>query len=95
MNPEISFDFEAHTPPPLTESSLLAERERRRLHRQTALLALAALMTQVGLILLSASLLTTGRTALAAGCFAYAIACTAGSGLLAAVFEGKREVFDV
>lgn len=95
MNSKTHFDFDRFPPPALTEAALLAERERRRLRRHTALLAVTALLTQTGLFLLSAALLWAGETVLAAGCFAYAAACTVGGGLLAAVFERKKEVFSL
>ena len=46
------YDFEAVSPPALTEAILRARAEEKRLRRQTALVTLAAVLTQVCLVVL-------------------------------------------
>lgn len=91
MHPD--FRFEQYDPPRLTEKALLAERERRRVRRQAALLAAGGLLAQLGLILWGVLLLRMGITASALACLGCAALSAAGCGLLVAVLGKKTEVF--
>lgn len=91
MHPD--FRFEQYDPPRLTAKALLAERERRRVRRQAALLAAGGLLAQLGLILWGVLLLRMGITASAMACLGCAALSAAGCGLLVAVLGKKTEVF--
>lgn len=83
------YHFESHTPPVLTEKILQAEVERRRLRRQTTLLALAAIAAQLWLLLIPLILFPLSPK-LAAICFSYFLATAAGGSILILVFIKKR-----
>ncbi len=83
------YDFTRFYPPVLTEKSLRAEAERRRLRRQTVLLALAALLIELCLML-SALVLYPDNPALAILCGIYFVISLSGGGVLAIVFIRKR-----
>ena len=84
--------FDGGEPPILRESALRAELERRKLRRQTALLALGGLLSLLCL-LLAASLLYPVRPALSIACGAYLCVAAAGAGVIAIVFVRNRRVF--
>ena len=87
------YRFDGGEPPILRESALRAELERRKLRRQTALLALGGLLSLLSL-LLAASLLYPVRPALSIACGAYLCAASAGAGVIAIVFaHHRRRVF--
>lgn len=82
-------DFEAADPPILTERMLEAELERRKLHRQTALLAAAGILLETCLMLLT--LLFWQRIPLLALCSAgYLTASVMGAGILTVVYHMER-----
>lgn len=89
MNP--TFDFEAHRPPVLTERMLRAEADRRRLRRQTLILTLAALVTQVILVVLGIALYET-QPVLSLVCLAYVCLSAVGGGLAALVCQKERRL---
>lgn len=89
MNP--TFDFEAHRPPVLTERMLREEADRRRLRRQTLILTLAALATQVILVALGLILAPTQPMA-ALICLGYVCLSAAGGGLAALIFQKERRL---
>lgn len=82
------YDFTQYTPPLLNERLLLAERERRKLRRQTALIALAGILMQLAVLLLGFSLIRVDPafTWLSLG---YAAVSSTGAGVLALVFTRK------
>ena len=85
------YDFEAHRPPVLTESGLRAEADRRKLRRQTLILTLAALATQVLLVVLGLLLVPT-QPMLAMVCLAYVCLSAAGGGLAALIYQKERRL---
>ena len=89
MNP--TFDFEAHRPPVLTERMLRAEADRRKLRRQTLILSLAALVTQVILVVLGIMLYQT-QPVLSLLCLGYVCLSTAGGGLAALIYQKERRL---
>ena len=78
------YDFERYNPPALNENMLRAEAERRRRHRQTALLAVAGLLLQAAVVLLGYSAIDWYPW-LTAACFAHVIVSTTGCGVVAVV----------
>lgn len=85
------YDFAAARPPILTEDSLRAEAERRKLQRQTLILTLAALATQVILVVLGAVLYQT-QPLLALLCLGYVCLSATGGGLAALVYTKERRL---
>lgn len=83
------FDFEAEDPPVLTQTMLEAEQERRKLNRQTALVALAGILLEI-CFLLAALLLRHEYPMPAFICAAYMACSSAGGGILAVVYSAKR-----
>ena len=87
------YRFDGARPPLLRESDLRAELERRRIRRQTALLALGGVLSLICL-LLAAALLYPVAPALSIACGAYLCAASAGAGVIAIVFaHHRRRVF--
>ena len=82
------YDFERHNPPALNENMLRAEAERRKRHRQTALLAVAGLLLPAAVVLLGYSAIDWYPW-LSAACFAHVIASTTGCGVVAVVYSRK------
>jgi len=89
MNP--IYDFEAVRPPVLTEEALRAEADRRKVRRQTLILTLAALATQVILVILGGLLYET-QPFLALVCLGYVCLSVAGGGLAALVCTKERRL---
>ena len=89
MNP--IFDFEAHRPPVLTERMLREEADRRRLRRQTLILTLAALATQVILVVLGL-ILAPAQPMLALVCLGYVCLSATGGGLAALIYQKERRL---
>lgn len=82
------YDFERHEPPALNENLLRAEAERRKRHRQTALLAVAGLLLQAAIALLGYSAIDWYPW-LSALCFAHVIVGATGCGVIAVVYSQK------
>lgn len=82
------YNFEQHTPPPLSESALRKELERRRLHRQAALFAAAGILMQAAVLAVGFALYSLSPV-LALGCFLYTLISATGSGVLAVVVTQK------
>lgn len=85
------FDFTAARPPVVTEASLRAEGERRKLQGQTLVLTLAALATQVILLVLGAVVYET-QPLLALLALGYVCLSAAGGGLAALVWQKERRL---
>ena len=83
------YDFDGHRPPVLTEESLRAEADRRKIRRQTLILTLAALATQVLLVVLGLVLAPT-RPLAALACLGYVCLSVSGGGLAALMFQKER-----
>lgn len=83
------YDFERTRPPVLTQKQLRTETERRKLCRQTTLLAVSAVL-MVLCLLLSALLLIPVNFAAAILCGIYAAVSLTGSSVLTIVFIQKR-----
>ncbi len=84
-----TLDFERECPPMLTCELLEAELERRRLNRQTAILALSGILLE-SCFLLAALLLRHEFPVLAAACAGYMVCSSTGGGILALVYSAKR-----
>ena len=82
------YDFERYNPPMLTEAMLRAEAERRRLHGQTALLALAALLLQTAAILLGYSAIDW-YPLVSMICFGYVAISATGFGAITVIHSRK------
>lgn len=80
--------FDQHDPPALNENMLRSELERRRLHWQTALLALAGILLQVVVILFGYSAIDWYPW-LSVLCIAYVVVSTTGCGVIAVVCSRK------
>ena len=89
MNP--FYDFAAHRPPALTVAGLQAEADRRRLRRQTLILTLAALATQVILVILG-FILAPAQPMLALVCLGYVCLSATGGGLAALIYQKERRL---
>ena len=87
----LTFDFEAHRPPVLTEGMLREEADRRRLRRQTLILTLAALATQVILVVLGLILAPIQPMA-ALICLGYVCLSATGGGLAALIYQKERRL---
>ena len=87
----LTFDFEAHRPPVLTERMLREEADRRRLRRQTLILTLAALATQVILVILGL-ILAPAQPMLALVCLGYVCLSATGGGLAALIYQKERRL---
>lgn len=83
------YDFESVAPPVLTEAALRARAEEKKLRRETALVALAAILTQICLVVLGFALYPVQPLA-ALACFIYLCLSTAGGGLVALTCTRKR-----
>ena len=83
------YDFEQAKPPVLNENMIRTKLEKRKLHRQTILLAIAALLMQIVMILLG--LVTSVKYPwIAVGCFGYVVVSITGSSVIAIVYSGKK-----
>ena len=82
------YNFEQVPPPVLNERMIHSEIEKRRLHLQTALLALSAILLLAAMILLGFFAYETYPWA-ALFCFLHALVSATGSSVLAVVFTRK------
>ncbi|MBE5952045.1 MAG: hypothetical protein E7260_10700 [Lachnospiraceae bacterium] len=76
------YNFEQTNPPVLNESMLRAELEKRKLKKQTTLIAICGILSML-LLLVFAVLLTETQPLLATLCMAYVIISLTGSVVLA------------
>jgi hypothetical protein len=84
--------FDGNQPPAISEKTLQAEIERRKMKRQTALLVLAGMLAEVCL-LIAALLLQPVNAALSMIFIAYVCVAMSGGGVIALVFIHKRREF--
>ena len=82
------YDFDLREPPLLNERSLRQKLEKRRLHFQTALLALSAVLIQ-GALLLLARIASSSYPLVAALCLGHVLTSAAGSGVIALIYTHK------
>lgn len=86
------YSFEAAVPPVLTERMLEAELERRKLRRQTGLVALGGILLQIAVMVL-AMICSREYPILIWIALGSLIVSTVGGGVVALVFAQKRRVF--
>lgn len=84
------YNFEQHDPPVLNENMLRAETERRKLHWQTALLAVAGLLLQAVIALFGYSAIDWYPW-VSAICFGYVIVSTTACGVVAVAYSRKGD----
>lgn len=82
------YNFKQHNPPVLNENMLRSEMERRKLHWQTALLAVAGLLLQVVVALFGYSAVDWYPW-ISVVCFVYIIVSTTGCGVIAVAYSRK------
>ncbi len=83
------YDFETENPPILNERMIKNKIEKRRLQRQTALVALAGILMGIAMIMLGCFVYAE-YPVLAVVCFAYVIIAATGSGVMAVVCSRKE-----
>lgn len=83
------YNFEFQTPPVLNESMLRAELEKRKLRRQTALIAICGILSMF-LLLVLALLLAEVEPVLSGICIAYVIVSLTGSAVLTILMHSKH-----
>lgn len=82
------YNFEAHTPPTLTETMLQARLEARKKHLQTLLVLLSGVLMQVAIVLLGV-LAAPHSSVFALLCLVYVLISTAGGGVITVIFVQK------
>lgn len=82
------YNFEQHNPPALNETMLRAEIERRKLHWQTALSAVAGLLFQAVIVLFGYSAIDWYPW-ISTACFIYSIVSSTGCGIVAVTYTRK------
>lgn len=87
------YNFEQYTPPVLNENLLLAEKERRKLRWQTALIALAGILMQVAVLMFGFSVIHI-YPALTLLSIVYAAVSSTGAGVLTVVYTRKGGVYN-
>lgn len=83
------YNFEQNSPPVINESRIREEIERRKLQRETALLAMGSMLTVLCFMLLTLKLYGIAPV-LAAVCTVYAGISVTGGSVIALVFANKR-----
>lgn len=86
------YNFEEKNPPVLNEAMLRSMAAKRRMRRQTAVLALAGILMQICL-LLAAFLLYVLNPVLAAAAIVYSCGAVSGAGVIALVYVKKRRSY--
>lgn len=84
------YEFDEVSPPVLNESMLRAEMEKRKIRRQTALLAVAGILLQIVVTMLG-FLALTSNLLIAVFCFVYVLVSVTGSSVIAVVFTQKEK----
>lgn len=82
------YNFEAHTPPILTETMLQNRLEARKKHLQTILVLLSGVLMQVAIVLLGA-LAAPRSPVFALLCLVYVLISTVGGSVIAVIFVQK------
>ena len=86
------YNFEKNNPPWLNERYLRKEAERRRLQRQTILLTVAAILSQI-VVLLFGILMWQIQPVVAFVCILYVLTATLSGSVLMIAFTRKRRIF--
>lgn len=86
------YRFDGIQPPAISEKTLRTEIERRKIKRQTALLVLAGMLTEICL-LITALILQPVNAVLSTIFVAYVWVAMSGGGVIAIVFIHKRRNF--
>ena len=86
------YNFEKNNPPWLNERYLRKEAERRRLQRQTILLTVAAILSQI-VVLLFGILMWQIQPVVAFVCILYVLTATLSGSILMIAFTKKRRIF--
>ncbi len=87
------YNFEQYTPPVLNENLLLAKKERRKLHCQTALIALAGILMQVAVLIFAFSVIRI-YPVLTLLSIVYVAVSSIGAGVLTVVYTRKGGVYN-
>ena len=85
------YNFEKNNPPWLNERYLRKEAERRRLQRQTILLTVAAILSQI-VVLLFGILMWQIQPVVAFVCILYVLTATLSGSILMIAFTKKRRI---
>ena len=86
------YNFEKNNPPCLNERYLRKEAERRKLQRQTILLTVAAILSQI-VVLLFGILMWQIQPVIAFVCILYVLTSTLSGSVLMIAFTKKRRIF--
>ena len=86
------YRFDEIRPPAASEKTLRVEIDRRKMKRQTALLALAGVLVEMCLLITALILLPVNRV-LSMICITYVCVAMSGSGVIAIVYVNKKEDF--
>lgn len=85
------YSFDSENPPILNENMINNIVEKRRLQRQTAVIALAGILMEIVVLLLG--FLSWGTyPVLGIICFIYVIVSATGAGIISVIFSKKRGV---
>ena len=87
-----TYNFEKNDPPCLNERYLRKEAERRKLQRQTILLTVAAILSQM-VVLLFGILMWQIQPYIAFVCILYVLTSTLSGSILMIAFTKKRRIF--
>lgn len=82
------YNFEQHSPPALNENTIHAEIEKRKVRRQTALLAIAGILIQIVMVILGFAVIKV-YPLLTVICLAYVLVSTTGGSVIAVVCTRK------
>ncbi len=86
------YNFEKNNPPCLNERYLRKEAERRKLQRQTILLTVAAILSQM-VVLLCGILMWQIQPYIAFVCILYVLTATLSGSVIMIAFTKKRRIF--
>lgn len=82
------YNFEHSDPPVLNENMLRQKLEKRKVQRQTMILAAAGILLQI-VMLMTGVLSAKSYPVMTVVCFAYVLISAAGSGVIAVVYTRK------
>lgn len=82
------YDFEQYNPPILNENMLKNEIERRQLHKQTIILAIAGVLAQIA-VLMFGFMIGESYPMIAIVCFGYVLVSIMGSSTIAVIYARK------
>lgn len=82
------YDFEKYNPPALNERTVREESEKRKLRRQTAMVALSGILIQIIICVLGLESIKE-YPLISIFCFLYVLLSTTGGSILAVVYTQK------